>query len=231
MSLFELAIDRLVSKGTNVLNRIAHRHGHTPSEPTDEPATSRPLKRADSTEHLAGKTRGGKMLTSMERIGCLERSPKATRAPVKEPPRLLTATQSRAPASTSPKPPVPVGSSGWRRSVMMAGNEQDAFTTPTDPENSNVHVAPSTKKNGTSVEDEGALIAYDLLDLVKQEEEKDQQYQHQHHNRAAPPAIPLRKRGASGAQDGNLDIEVETTTRLAHPGIRQKKEFIDSLHR
>ena len=221
-----------MSKGTNVLNRIAHRHGHTPSEPAEEPSTSRPLKRADSTEYLAGKTRDRKMLKPMEHVGCLERSPKATRAPVKEPPRFLTATQSRAPAPTSPKPPAPVGASGWRRSVLMAGNEQDAFTTPTDPENSNMHVIPSTKKNGTPVDDEGALIAHDLLDLVKQEEEKDQHYQHQQqHHRAAPPAIPLRKRATSGAQDGNLDIEVETTTRLAHPGIKQTTEFIGSLHR
>lgn len=53
---FPLALDRLVSKGTNVINRLAHKHTPTLNEPTTEDSgATRGLRKADSTECLEGQ--------------------------------------------------------------------------------------------------------------------------------------------------------------------------------
>lgn len=51
---FILALDRLVSRGTNVINRITHKQTPTLNEPTDDSAAPRGLRKADSNEALDG---------------------------------------------------------------------------------------------------------------------------------------------------------------------------------
>ena len=127
--------------------------------------------------------------------------------------RLLATTQNKGPplpAPTSPKPPPP--GIGWRRSVLVNTNESE--TAPTaDAIYNNVPAATRLTKNDTATEDEGDLIKHDLLDLVEQEQQKDLQ-------KNTPPAIPAKKRLAPVAQDNSLDIDVESSIKLVHPGMK-----------
>jgi hypothetical protein len=50
-----LALDRLVNRGANVVHRLAHKHGHTQPEPVDEITNNRTLKKSDSNECLTGR--------------------------------------------------------------------------------------------------------------------------------------------------------------------------------
>lgn len=138
-------------------------------------------------------------------------SPKPAKAILKDD-RLLAAAQSKGPtppAPTSPKPPPPPGI-GWRRSVLV--NTTESETAPTaDAIYNNVPVLNRLPKKDPSIEDEGDLIEHDLLDLVEQEQQKDLQ-------RNTPPAIPAKKRLAPIAQDNSLDIDVESSVKLIHPG-------------
>jgi hypothetical protein len=64
------------------------------------------------------------------------------------------------------------------------------------------------------MDDEGDLIEHEILNLVEQEQLKEQQ-------RNTPPALPVKKKTTAPiVQDNNLDIELESATRLAHPGIK-----------
>ena len=127
--------------------------------------------------------------------------------------RLLATTQNKGPplpAPTSPKPPPP--GIGWRRSVLVNTNESE--TAPTaDAIYNNVPATTRLTKNDTATEDEGDLIKHDLLDLVEQEQQKDLQ-------KNTPPAIPAKKRLAPVAQDNSLDIDVESSIKLVHPGMK-----------
>lgn len=46
-----LALDRLVNRGANVVHRLAHKHNHNQPEPMDETTN----KKVDSNECLTGK--------------------------------------------------------------------------------------------------------------------------------------------------------------------------------
>lgn len=170
-------LDRLVSKGTNVINRLAHKHTPTLNEPTTEDSgATRGLRKADSTECLE------------------ERSPKPPRGPTKET-RLLSSNPSKTTAPTSPKPPV----ANWRRSTL----EVDVPLKPLESVYSNAPFVSGSKTNEVSspVEDDGDSIANDLLNIVQQEEKKDRQ-----------------RSGSATQEQHHLDIEVETTAKLVHPG-------------
>lgn len=68
------------------------------------------------------------------------------------------------------------------------------------------------KKKEVSIDDEGDLIEHDLLDLVEQEQQKEEQ-------RNTPPALPVKQRAAAAnASDHSLDLSIESTIKLAHPG-------------
>ena len=68
------------------------------------------------------------------------------------------------------------------------------------------------KKKEVSIDDEGDLIEHDLLDLVEQEQQKEEQ-------RNTPPALPVKQRAAvANASDHSLDLSIESTSKLAHPG-------------
>jgi len=71
------------------------------------------------------------------------------------------------------------------------------------------------KKQEIPMEDEGDLIEHEILNLVEQEQLKEQQ-------RNTPPALPVKKRTAPTGQDNNFDVEIEPTTKLAHPGIKNR---------
>ena len=125
--------------------------------------------------------------------------------------RLLNATQSKTPTPPAPTSPKPPPASGWRRSLLVTPNEQESVPISTDPIYNNVPLANRTKKKETAFEDEGDLIEHDLLNIVEQEQQKDQQ-------KNTPPAIPAKKRIAPLVQENNLDMEIEPTTKLVHPG-------------
>jgi hypothetical protein len=155
----------------------------------------------------------------------LDPSPKMTRSTTKEN-RLLTATQSKGPTPPAPLSPKPPSAAGWRRSLLINSNEQESVPiTTTDPIYSNVSTSGRNKKNEIAVEDEGDLIEHDLLDLVEQEQQKEQQQQ----QRNIPPAIPAKKRMAPVVQENNLDVDVEPTTKLAHPSIEKHREKLHSF--
>ncbi|CAF0852401.1 unnamed protein product [Adineta ricciae] len=185
-------IDRIVNRGANAVYRITHKHGNGQPETADDSTVNRSLKKSDSNECLT------------------DPSPKPVKAMLKDD-RLSGAAQNKGPtlpAPTSPKPPPP--GIGWRRSVLVNTNESE--TAPTaDAIYNNVPVATRLTKNDTPTEDEGDLIEHDLLDLVEQEQQKDLQ-------KNTPPAIPAKKRLAPVAQDNSLDIDVESSIKLVHPG-------------
>ena len=85
--------------------------------------------------------------------------------------------------SPSPRPPAPPPV-GWRRSALN----------PTIDHESDVN---STAKKDVFEEDEGDLIAHEILDIVEQEQLKDQQKNHEEHN---------------------LDINIDQTNKLNHLG-------------
>jgi hypothetical protein len=124
--------------------------------------------------------------------------------------RLLPPTQNKVatpPAPTSPKPPPPPGV-GWRRSLLVNTNEPESV-----PANINVPIATRMKNKEPSIDDEGDRIEHDLLDIVEQEQQKELQ-------KNTPPAVPMKKRVAPAAQDNSLDVDIESRTKLVHPGIK-----------
>lgn len=86
--------------------------------------------------------------------------------------------------ATSPRPPVPPPI-GWRRSALNPTTEYESDTNPTN------------KKDVPVMEDEGDLIAHEILDIVEQEQLKDQQKTLEEHN---------------------LDISIDQTNKLNHLG-------------
>ena len=140
-------------------------------------------------------------------IECLQDSPpKDSRSTVrttqdKDHP-LLSSTQNKG---------VPPSTTNWRRSLLVNPNEQESNSN-SDPIYGNVHVSQRIKKKELSIDDEADLIEHDLLNLVEQEQKKEEQN--------TPPALPIKKRAAITAtvQDNPLDVEIEPTMKLVHPG-------------
>lgn len=113
--------------------------------------------------------------------------------------RLVPAPSSKAP--TSPKPPPPPAC--YRRSVLSNSNEQEPTLINSDSNRIN--------KKEAHIEDEGDQIEHEILDIVEQEELKEQ-------HRNTPPALPEKKRLTQIIPDNNLDIELDPTNKLVHPG-------------
>ena len=103
--------------------------------------------------------------------------------------------------AVSPKPPPPAA--GWRRTGLVNTIEQES-----DPVYNNVN---RTNKKEVHTEDEGDLIEHEILDIVEQEELKEQ-------HRNTPPSLPEKKRTTPIAQETNMDIEIDSTNKLVHPG-------------
>ena len=66
-------------------------------------------------------------------------------------------------------------------------------------------------KKEAPIDDEGDQIENEILDIVEQEELKEQ-------HRNTPPTLPEKKRSAASTPDNNLNLEVDTTNKLVHPG-------------
>ncbi len=195
-----LALDRLVNRGANVVHRLAHKHNHAQAETSDD---NRALKKADSNEGLDGKTLLSLGQYNVKSISWISDSSSKTN-------RALSATQSKGPVSPKPHP----SAAGWRRTPLVNANEQES-----DPIYNNVN---RTNKKEVHTEDEGDLIEHEILDIVEQEELKEQ-------HRNTPPSLPGKKRTTPIAQEGNIDIEIDPTNKLVHPGM--KDDFINSKNR
>jgi hypothetical protein len=123
----------------------------------------------------------------------------------------LSSVQTKCPPPSPPKP----STSNWRKSLLINPDEQESISTDTDPIYGNVHVSQRIKKKEISIDDEADLIEHDLLDLVEQEQKKEQQN--------TPPELPIKKRAGTTTaittiQENTLDVEIEPTMKLAHPG-------------
>lgn len=120
--------------------------------------------------------------------------------PSPRPNRLVPNAASKAP--TSPKPPPPPAS--YRRSVLVNSAEQEPALINSDSHRNYRREVP--------MEDEGDQIEHEILDIVEQEELKEQ-------HRNTPPAVPEKKRPVfGGTPDNNLNLEVDSTNKLVHPG-------------
>jgi hypothetical protein len=124
--------------------------------------------------------------------------------------RALTTTLSKGPVS--PKPPPPAA--GWRRSVLVNTTEQESVPINSDPIYNNVANANRTNKKEKPLEDEGDQIEHEILNIVEQEELKEQ-------HRNTPPTLPEKKRTTPMVQENNIDIELDATNKLVHPGIER----------
>ncbi len=152
------------------------------------------MKKADSNEGLDGKD----FYHFQIYIFTLDSSSKTN--------RVLTATQNKGPVS--PKPPPPLAA-GLRRSLLVNTTEQESVPISPDPIYNNVI---RTNKKEMHTEDEGDLIEHEILDIVEQEELKEQ-------HRNTPPTLPEKKRTAPMVNENNIDIELDPTNKLVHPGI------------
>ncbi|CAF2605251.1 unnamed protein product [Rotaria sp. Silwood2] len=190
-------LDRNLGRKDNSAHRLTHRYNQTQIEINDEILNNnRTLKKADSNECIIDSS--PKSIQSTNRLINDKDN------------RLLTTTiQNKGSIPISPKP----GTSAWRKSLLVNTNEQESSLILTDPIYGNVQISQQTAKKELSLEDEGDLIEHDLLDLVEQEKQKEQQ-------RNTPPALPIKKRTAISAtiKDNNLDVDIEPTMKLAHPG-------------
>lgn len=132
--------------------------------------------------------------------------------------RLLTSIQNKGPAPISPKPTT----GAWRKSFPSNTNEQESNTTSKDPIYGNVQILQANIKKDLSMEDEGDLIERDLLVLVEQEKQKEEQ-------KNTPPALPVKKRTTviNVPKDTNLDLDIESTTKLTHLSKTLKEKSID----
>ena len=197
--------------GTNVINRITHKHTPTLNEPAEETGATRGMRKADSVDCLEGQ------LIDEERVEfsifCFskERSPKPSRSATtsnsSKDPRLLAANPSKGPAPTSPKPP-PAAS--WRRSVLLpSSTDVEIAAKPAETVYNNFPVLGAAKKNETASADEedGDSIAKDLLNIVQQEERKEQQR-----------VATAKPRPTGAPQENNFDLDVEPAAKLVHPG-------------
>jgi hypothetical protein len=216
------AIDRLVTRGTNVITRLAHKHHpQTANDTIDDSNSHRPLKKVDSNEYLAGKRifENETLLISLL-LTCLDRLPKASESVTREP-RLLTTAMTKGPAPLSPKPSITTR----RKSPLKSANEDESISTPVDTVYNNFRRIGGSKKDQTTLDDddddEGDLIEHDLLNLVEQEQKKDQQ---RTRTTTTTPALPAKHRVIPAVPDNSLEIDIEPITKLIHPGS-------DDLHR
>lgn len=153
----------------------------------------------------------------------IDPSPKSIRAAVRvsneSDHRILAPAQNNTgPVPTSPKPTIPA----WRKSMLINTADPETVSTVSETIYGNVHISQRLKTKEPSVEDEGDLIEHDLLDIVKEEEQKEQM-------KDTPPALPAKKRTAttsSNGQENNLDIAIEPTPKLVHPGMTIKLDFL-----
>ncbi|CAF0976859.1 unnamed protein product [Rotaria sordida] len=182
------------NNNNNSNHRSTHRYNQSQTEINDEILNNnRLLKKTDSNECI------------------IDSSPKSTQSTN----RLLTTTiQNKGPIPISPKPET----SAWRKSLLVNTHEQESTSTLTDPIYGNVQISQQTIKKELSLENEGDLIEHDLLDLVEQEKQKEQQQQQQQRN--TPPALPIKKRATISItnKDNNLDVDIEPSMKLVHPG-------------
>ena len=153
-------------------------------------------------------------LISLLHIYLLDRSPKlapsAVRSSNEKESRNLFSTPARTASPSSPKLTPVI----WRKSLIATTPDQETTTNGGPTIYSNVPVVMRTKKKEISPDDEADLIEHDLLDLVEQEQQKEEEEQ-----RITPPALPAKKRIAvAPTQEQNLDINVDSTVRLAHLG-------------
>ena len=136
-----------------------------------------------------------------------------SRATTDKDPRLL-------PIPSSPKP----FTTDMSKSLLTNTDERESPSNTPDPIYGNIQVLQRPKKNDISIEDEGDLIEHDLLNLVEAEQQRD-----------SPPVLPIKKRAATiaamlTAQDSknNLDVNIEPTVKLVHPG-KPRKVFRQNL--
>ncbi|CAF3341597.1 unnamed protein product [Rotaria sp. Silwood1] len=186
------------NNNNNSVHRLAHRYNPTQIEINDEILNNnRTLKKADSNECIID--------SSPKSIQLINRTTND-----KDNRLLPTTIQNKGPISISPKP----GTSAWRKSLLVNTHEQESTSILTDPIYGNVQISQQTAKKELSLEDEGDLIEHDLLDLVEQEKQKEQQQLN------TPPALPIKKRAtiSTTIKENNLDIDIEPTMKLAHPG-------------
>ncbi|CAF0821938.1 unnamed protein product [Adineta ricciae] len=190
-------LERVVNRGNHVVQRLAHRHNQPQIEATDDTSSNRQIKPTESNECLR------------------DPSPKSNRAVARVPNepehRIPAAIQNnKGPVPTSPKPATPA----WRKSMLVNTADPETMSTVSETIYGNVHISQRLKTNESSIEDEGDLIEHDLLDIVKEEEQKEQM-------KDTPPALPVKKRTAttaSNGQENNLDVDIESTPKLVHPG-------------
>jgi len=138
----------------------------------------------------------------------LDPSPKNLRSTIDKDSRLLSSTQNKGPTPPSPKPLT----TDLRKTPFNNTNERDS----TDPIYGNVQVSQRNKKKEIRIEDEGDLIEHEILNLVEEEQQRD-----------IPPALPVKKRAQTittitttkeDNHNNNLDVNIEPTTKLIHPG-------------
>jgi hypothetical protein len=202
------SLDRIVSRNNNsVVSRVTQKHPQQHIEINDD---HRHVKKADSIECLQGKPiLFIKNYITLNFIS--DSSPKVSRSTIrtthdKDHP-LSSSTQNKGVPPSPPKP----STTNWRRSLLVNPNEQESNST-IDPIYGNVHVSQRIKKKELSIDDEAGLIEHDLLNLVEQEQKKEEQN--------TPPALPIKKRAATTTTvpDNPLDVEIEPTMKLVHPG-------------
>ena len=98
-------------------------------------------------------------------------------------------------------------------------NEEGFLFNTNDPIYGNVQARQRMTRQDSSLDDdddEGDLIEHDLLSLVQEEEQKE-----------IPPALPVKRRAFTSAavltpheNNNHLDINLEPTSKLVHPGGR-----------
>ncbi|UJR27563.1 hypothetical protein I4U23_008845 [Adineta vaga] len=191
-------LERVVNRGTNVVQRLTHRHNQPQIETNDDTSNNRQIKQIESNECIT------------------DPSPKSSRGALRTVNDSDHRIQTPVPTNKGPIPvsPKPSTIPAWRKSMLVNTTDPETVSTISESIYGNVHVSQRLKTKQSSVEDEGDLIEHDLLDLVKQEEQKEQL-------KDAPPELPVKKRTAtttSNGQESSLDVDIEPTVKLVHPG-------------
>lgn len=213
-----LAHDRAVNRNNNVTYRSAHKQNQPPTEINDEIAYHRQEKQPDSNEYVPGNYI---LLIEKKKVKfLLDPSSKPIGSTSREKDyRLLPTTQNKGPIATLLK----ASTIDWRKSLISNINERESPSTVTDEICGNTQVLQSIKQKEILSENEGDLIEHDLLNLVEEEEQRD-----------SPPALPIKNRAITTIpmptikdSNNNLDVNIEPTIKLVHPGnSRQKKTTI-----
>lgn len=131
-------------------------------------------------------------------IGILDRSPRTPRSASKD--RLQVGTGASK-GSTSPKPSQ---SANYRRTVLVTTSEQES-----KPTYNNFPVINRTNKIDNLSDDEGDRIKDEMLKMVEEEEIREQR----------KPMASTKKGSTTISQEHDLDIKVESASKLVHLGI------------